>query len=134
MELRSNYKSQKVSVRQVGPNESALNGTPIGMGIDREAKSNDTLDILFGQYRYKIVFEGFLPSQLMEDSKPAKIPRMFQNRDQFKKDNSAAKRGEWTSKGDQLHIYQFGENPRRAKANVSKSNVCTVKTKFYFWT
>lgn len=120
MELTANYKTHEVSVKQVGPNESAVNGNPIGIGIQEIVKGNDTVDVLFGQYRYRVVFEGLPPPPSPEIApKPAKIPRMFLNGDQFKKDNLLPKGGQWTSKGEKLHIYTFGDSIRRAKANVS---------------
>ncbi|ODM99691.1 Bifunctional polynucleotide phosphatase/kinase [Orchesella cincta] len=118
LEFRANYKTRKVSVKQVGPNESALNGTPIGIGIEEVGKENDSVDILFGEHRYKIVFEGLPPLESIP-VKPAKIPKMFSSKDQFKKDGILPKVGEWKSKGDQLHIYTYGDIIRRAKANIA---------------
>lgn len=128
MEFKANYKTHTVSVKQVGPNESALNGTPIGIGIEEVAKENDTVDILFGQYRYKVVFEGLPPLETTGE-KPAKVPKMFLNGDLFKKDNLLPKTGEWISKGDLLHIYVYGDIMKRAKANVSSKSLI-----YYFQT
>lgn len=117
VEFKANYKTRQVLVKQVGPNESALNGTPIGIGIEEVAKENDTIDVLFGQYRYKIVFEGLAPLE-PPPVKPAKVPKMFHNGNQFKKDALLPKTGEWSSKGEQLYIYVYGDIVKRAKANV----------------
>lgn len=119
-----------MTVHQVGPNESALNGTPIGLGIEQIAKENDTIDVLFGQYRYRVTFEGLAPVESSSE-KPAKIAKIFNNgNSQFKKDTAAPKGGEWTSKGDQLYIYTFGDIITRAKANVRKSCLITHKRQF----
>lgn len=107
-----------MTVKQLGPNHSGLNGKMIGMGETETAVEGDNLELLWGNKRltYKLTF------QTPPGSPPKKIAKIFLPKgtaDEFKK-NGLLEFGSWHQIGaNELVVYSLGENIKEPKPNVS---------------
>jgi len=140
VQLTANYATQTVKVKQTGPNNSGVNGSLIGMGLEEVAKNGDKVNVVLGEIDFEVVFdvnENKIEEndvEMMEDDevkeKPAKIPKMFlkgspskESRNQFKKDELLLK-GSWEYKYDkQLVVYVMGPSVTEPKPNVSSRHL-----------
>ncbi|CAG7733061.1 unnamed protein product [Allacma fusca] len=136
LEIIPNFESRVAIVKQLGPNDSSVNGAVIGQGGYTVAKDGDVIEILSDtdEFNYRLVYEeksgekiNSVSSQAsynQDDTnpKPVKIPKMFMSRTarlaEFKKDNLLP-RGTWESvENGKVIVYASTDTLHEAKRTI----------------